>query len=116
MFNVMKWQDLENWVVALCFGFNPTKPSGSGSAKKEEDVVTKNIVFQCKSSKNGFRITSKDVNRLKGASVLLNKTAILVTRNEDLNTTLFSIVVDNPDKIRDIIALLEYKKYESGER
>jgi len=97
--NIKSWNELEDFVKDLLSFDNSCKPKGSGSSKKEEDVVSDNIVVQCKySDKINISIQKKDLDRLIDAHDILDKFPIFINKNLD------DIVISLPvmDKFDDI--------------
>lgn len=76
------WEELEDLTKQLLACDSPKKPANSGGTKKEEDVISKNIVAQCKytDSKN-MSILNKDLQRLLEACKLQEKLPLFVTSN-----------------------------------
>lgn len=84
------WQDLEDEVQDLLLLDSSKKPANSGGTKKEEDVVSKNIIAQCKyTDTKNMSILNKDLERLISACELQDKFPMFFTSNG--NNTVISI-------------------------
>jgi len=107
------WKELEDFAMEILAKDNPVKPAGSGSTKKEEDVVSNDVIVQCKYTQNkNMTILSKDLERLMDASRLLNKFPLFI--NSNLTDIIISLPVEKDDT--EFLGLLVkiiliYKKY-----
>ncbi len=89
-----KWIKLEKYTAELLKGDKSRRTPGSGSSKKEEDLVGLSTICQCKDSDHkNITILTKDIERLLASATLLNKTPLFISRAE--NHTLLSISLDN---------------------
>lgn len=78
-----EWEDFENQVEFILKKDNPVKPKNSGGTKKEEDVVGKSIIAQCKlNSTKDLHIKAKDIQRLNESSKLLGKKPLFFSKCE----------------------------------
>jgi len=95
----MSWQELEEYTKEFLDYDDPKLPKGSGSTKREEDIITNNIVAQCKFTENeNITIKEKDITRLLSASSLQEKLPIFI--NECKNYKVISFIVeDNTEEI-----------------
>jgi len=109
MKNITTWEQLEDFVKEiLCFD-NSIKPKGSGSSKKEEDIMSDNIIVQCKFTDNkNISILDKDMKRLEEAYKLLEKFPLFINKSKDMTTLSVPInsdLLDTTDKIISIIVI-----------
>lgn len=104
---IKSWQALEEFAYELIKEDNPVQPKGSGSAKKEEDVVSDHIIVQCKyTDDKNMSILSKDLSRLLEACNLQSKFPLFITSN-GTNTILSIPIKDNNEEIiKQIITLI----------
>lgn len=106
--SIDNWKELEDFVMNLIKKDRPIKPKGSGSSKKEEDVVGETIIGQCKYSDNvNVSLLSKDLNRLIEAAELLGKFPIFVNQSGN-NPTIISIPIisETKDIVDQILCLV----------
>ena len=95
---IKSWQHLEDYALDIIKHDNPVKPSGSGSGKKEEDVVGDTIIVQCKyTDDKNMSLLSKDLDRLDEACSLQGKFPIFVTSNG--KRTLLSISMEYDEEL-----------------
>jgi len=97
------WQELEDFTCTLLQSDRPKKPANSGGTKKEEDVVSRSIIAQCKhTGNNNMSILKKDLDRLLDACKLQQKAPLFVTSNT--TDTVVSIpVTDDTEEILGIM-------------
>lgn len=103
------WQELEDYVMTLLTNDKPVKPKGSGNAKKEEDVVSNNIITQCKYTDNiNMSILNKDLERLLEACKLQDKFPFFITGNK--NNIILSTVInkDTEESINLFITFIQF--------
>lgn len=101
----MSWKNLEQDIFELLKEDKPVLPKGSGSSKGEEDVVSENIIVQCKYTDHiNMSILKKDLDRLDTASNLLQKFPLFINANQ--NNQIISIPYN--DKTKSIIKIFIY--------
>jgi len=98
--SIYNWNELEDYAAELIKEDKPIKPKGSGSSKKEEDVVGESLIVQCKySENNNISILSKDLKRLMDAAELIEKFPLFLNKSGN-NPTILSIpITDETEKI-----------------
>jgi len=85
------WEDLEEKIKRMFKKDLAKRTPGSGNSKKEEDVVGRSTIIQCKYSEDkNISIHKDDIDRVVAAASLQGKTPIFVTKNRD--TILLSIL------------------------
>lgn len=102
--NIGSWQELEDFSLALLNHDHPKKPAGSGNSKKEEDVVGRSCIVQCKYTDNEtISLKSKDIARLMGAAHEQGKFPLFIS--SACYNTAISLVFDgeNNDIIKHLI-------------
>lgn len=103
------WKDLESYAAKLIIKDNPVLPKGSGNAKSEEDVISDNIIVQCKYTENiNTTILQKDMNRLLEACALQDKFPLFINSTNHLETISIPVTPETKqiiNKIIDIIVL-----------
>jgi len=76
------WQNLEEKLKTMLQSDNARTIPGSGNSKGEEDVVGFSTITQCKFSENkNVTLLSKDIERLKEAAILQEKTPLFASEN-----------------------------------
>jgi len=109
-----EWEELEKSVVTMLATDGAILTPGSGLTKKEEDVVGRTIICQCKQSGNkNISILRKDMDRLREAADLLNKTPIFVNKNEQ--DILITLIYDKKTQelIETLVVLNKIELYEN---
>lgn len=121
---INSWQALEEFAYDLISPDNPRKPAGSGSAKKEEDVISNCFIVQCKYTEDkNMSILNKDLTRLLLACELQDKIPLFITSNRSdivlsipikdstrpiINTLLeLAVIMKRSEKISDDIRLVK---------
>jgi len=105
------WQALEEFAYDLIKADHPTLPKGSGSAKKEEDIVGTSTIIQCKYTEDkNMSILNKDLTRLLEACALQGKFPLFVTSNK--TNTVLSIPINDDNRniinmIIDVITIIK---------
>jgi hypothetical protein len=108
---VKSWQELEDLVCDLLENDNPVKPKGSGSTKKEEDVVGTCIIAQCKYTENkNMYLSDNDIDRLKSSAKLQDKFPIFVNSNGKDTVISFIVNNDTKDIVSDTIDIIILNK------
>ncbi|MCK9428987.1 MAG: hypothetical protein M0R17_03115 [Candidatus Omnitrophica bacterium] len=105
------WQDLEDYVENLLKGDDSVKPKGSGNAKKEEDIISNNIIAQCKYTEHkNHGLLEKDILRLLDACKLQDKFPLFVTANQ--SETILSVIINKntSEYVEDFIKYITVKK------
>lgn len=80
----MEWKEFEEQIKKLLALDKAEIPAGSGSGKKEEDVIGVGTISQCKCTGNtNISILKKDMDRLLEASKLREKFPLFFTNGDD---------------------------------
>ena len=99
------WKNLEKKVRDLLLDDDAVLTPGSGNVKKEEDVVTCNLLCQCKyTDKKNVSILEKDINRLVKSAEQLEKVPIFI--NSTHKRFVVSLLDDTAEKILKYVVLL----------
>lgn len=116
MSNIKNWSDLEEYAKGLTDEKSKRTP-GSGNSKKEEDVVSSNLLIQTKFSESkNTTILDKDVKRLEEASTQLIKVPLFITKTKE--HLICSLLVNDASKevitsaIKVMTVINEIKKIE----
>jgi len=102
----MMWKDFEEFVKKFIAVDNPVLPPGSGSSKKEEDVVGRTLICQCKhTDSDNISILSKDMERLLEASTTLDKIPLFFNQS-NANKVLSIPITKNTEYIIGLVIKL----------
>lgn len=89
---IKNWQDFEEWVKNLLKFDNARLIPGSGSSKKEEDVVGESLLVQCKfTDSENISILRKDIERLNTSSQTIDKFPLFLNHSNGINTITLQI-------------------------
>lgn len=103
------WEKLEDFIKEVLEFDQAIQPKGSGSSKKEEDVISNNIIAQCKyTDDKNISILNKDMERLLDSCELLEKFPIFVNKCKYMMTISLPVTNSTQDKIKMMIILLAF--------
>ena len=103
------WNDLEEQVATLLKNDYPKRPGNSGGTKKEEDVIGKSTITQCKyTDKKNMSILRKDLDRLVDACTLQEKFPLFITSTGDKTVASFPIDKTTSSSVKYILDLIVF--------
>jgi hypothetical protein len=105
---IKNWQDFEEWVKNLLKFDNAKLTPGSGSSKKEEDVVGESLLAQCKfTDSENISILRKDIERLNISSQTIDKFPLFLNHSSGINTITLQINDDTEKVIYKILQVIK---------